>query len=344
MFTSLKDVDREILYRMKDEDILKTCSVSKTAFNKICDETFFRELLLKRYPKARQAFLNNTLPENKKEREIYLKILYYKDIIERESKKEYGEPFIFKDGNIELYYKVITDKYNEDAVQKAALYGLKDLLKYFLDFPQIGEIIYYGNVFQSMVEGNHFTLDEILSATKDKEITQSNLAFALMYAVINKNQEIVDYVLKSGAAVNFALYGAVELGDIPLINYYLKQGADDIAGAAEYAVNNPNEEVAFNTLKYLEEINPDNEMLDQEFWEHVKMEAALQGHLNIVKYTDQHGAVDLIHPMTNAIRYKRLNVIKYLIDAGFNDFLLAYELAKDVAKDPLLTLYFANFL
>ena len=40
-FSGIKDVDREILLAMSDEDLLKSCSLNKYLFNVVCDDNFF---------------------------------------------------------------------------------------------------------------------------------------------------------------------------------------------------------------------------------------------------------------------------------------------------------------
>ena len=52
--SGIKDVDREILLAMTDENLLKTCSLNKYLFAVVCDDSFFYNRLSLKYP--------NTLP------------------------------------------------------------------------------------------------------------------------------------------------------------------------------------------------------------------------------------------------------------------------------------------
>ena len=46
--TGMKDVDREILIKLPDEDIIKSCSVNSYLRDKVCDEDFFKRRLEKK--------------------------------------------------------------------------------------------------------------------------------------------------------------------------------------------------------------------------------------------------------------------------------------------------------
>ena len=42
-----KDIDREILLSMDNEELLKTCSLNKYFLNEVCDDMFFKNRLLR---------------------------------------------------------------------------------------------------------------------------------------------------------------------------------------------------------------------------------------------------------------------------------------------------------
>ncbi len=50
--TGNKDVDREILQKLSDRDIINSCQSNTYAREKVCDETFFRNLVFDRYPET----------------------------------------------------------------------------------------------------------------------------------------------------------------------------------------------------------------------------------------------------------------------------------------------------
>ena len=51
--TGQKDVDREILSKLPDEDVIKSCSSNSYLREKVCDEGFFKRRLDKNYPELR---------------------------------------------------------------------------------------------------------------------------------------------------------------------------------------------------------------------------------------------------------------------------------------------------
>ena len=99
-----KDIDREILLSMdKDEDLLKACSVNKYFLNGVCDDMFFKNRLMKKYP--------NTLKyknlENKKTnfnklswKQYFLQVVFYITKL----KEDYE--YIYTVGNFQTQYKI----------------------------------------------------------------------------------------------------------------------------------------------------------------------------------------------------------------------------------------------
>ena len=45
-----KDTDREILLRLSDNELIKTCSLNKYLLNNVCDDNFFKRRLQLTYP------------------------------------------------------------------------------------------------------------------------------------------------------------------------------------------------------------------------------------------------------------------------------------------------------
>ena len=48
--SGIRDVDREILGKLDDKELLKACSIDKNTWNIICDDGFLRRRLLAKYP------------------------------------------------------------------------------------------------------------------------------------------------------------------------------------------------------------------------------------------------------------------------------------------------------
>ncbi len=67
--TGIKDLDREILAKLPDEDVIKACSINKYAREKVCDEQFFERRMKEKYPELK--YLNKTYKQS------YLETIYY---------------------------------------------------------------------------------------------------------------------------------------------------------------------------------------------------------------------------------------------------------------------------
>ena len=94
-FSGIKDVDREILLAMDDENLLKTCSLNKYLFNNVCDDNFFYRKLLLKYPDT----LSYKLREDNY-KSYYLRTIYYIS----KMKEDYDYPYI--SGNPKVQYEI----------------------------------------------------------------------------------------------------------------------------------------------------------------------------------------------------------------------------------------------
>lgn len=67
--TGMKDVDREILSKLPDEDVIKACSTNKYLREKVCDEGFFERRMKEKYPELKYT--------SKTYKQSYLETIYY---------------------------------------------------------------------------------------------------------------------------------------------------------------------------------------------------------------------------------------------------------------------------
>lgn len=130
--TKDKNADRLILNQIEDDkDLLETCSSSKY-LNSLCDETFFRNRLMTKYPLLYQQYKNNNISNYKK---LYLQLSYYLGLLW----ENYKIPYIpAPNFNPIIFYKKYVGTYlsNEmygQALYYAALSGDKNLIDYFLN-------------------------------------------------------------------------------------------------------------------------------------------------------------------------------------------------------------------
>ena len=128
--TGTKDIDREILYRADDRDILNLCQLNKYTSENVCDNKFFHNLLLKRYPA-----LVNAKKYDESWKKLYIRMVKYIALL----KEQYGIPYINnKLYNPEVIYRASigklhrNDPYTTAGIAASAI-GDLDVLKYLFD-------------------------------------------------------------------------------------------------------------------------------------------------------------------------------------------------------------------
>jgi hypothetical protein len=104
--SGIRDVDREILGKLDDKDLLKVCSIDKYTWNTVCDDSFLKRRLLTKYPE---------IEEQKKKSEtwkqFFLRAVHY--IALMKEKFDYNYTF----GNFVRQYELLkTYKRNENNI------------------------------------------------------------------------------------------------------------------------------------------------------------------------------------------------------------------------------------
>ncbi len=74
--TGNKDVDREILSKLSDRELLIACQSNKYAQENVCDEIFFRNLVYNRYS---ETIKYKDYVKVRDWKNFYLSIIYYVD-------------------------------------------------------------------------------------------------------------------------------------------------------------------------------------------------------------------------------------------------------------------------
>jgi len=180
-FSGNKDVDREILSKLDDRNLLQACQVNKYVWNQVCNEDFFRNRLLKMFPEIKREDIKNW-------KEFYLQAIYYIS----KMKEDYGYVYTFGDfkEQYKLLKQLITDK--------------NKLLYYSSRKGELALVIW------SLKNGaDHAKIDEALviaSAQGHLEVVKylvsqganAHNAAALGWARFNENPEVVKYLEEHG--------------------------------------------------------------------------------------------------------------------------------------------------
>ncbi len=251
--TGNKDVDREILGKLTDKELLIACQTNDYTNKKVCDETFFRNLVYNRYP-ATIRYKDSVKVRDWKN--FYLSVIYYIDKLQKDYNFNYNEKKKEKDLSPELEYlsrKLVPSglKYNKDkGLRWASANGHLAVVKYLVER---GADIH----------------------------TDNNIA--LSFASENGHLPVVKYLVKNKADIradnDYALRHASEYGHLPVVKYLVERGADihalndDALRIASYNGHLP-------VVKYLVEHKANIHANNNE----ALRNASIKGHLKIVKY------------------------------------------------------------
>ena len=118
MLTGLKDLDREVLKHIDDEELLKVCRVNKKMWTDVCDDRFLKRKL------SKYVNIERYKKENESWKRFFSRFVSYTCLM----RKNYG--FVYLSGDFEKQYGLLT-KYKETKLLfEAAKEGELELLKY----------------------------------------------------------------------------------------------------------------------------------------------------------------------------------------------------------------------
>lgn len=304
-FSKNVDVDREILLKLSDEDLLKTCRLNQYLFYTVCNDEFFHRRLQLTYP---DTLTLHDPKKYKNYRNFYLNMIYY---ISRLSEKPFeyyyvgGDPQkqlkIFKaslEGNSINYQELLLASSRE---------GELDIVKFLLNKGvnlqadnkplEAASIFGYSEIVKYLVENGANVTDN-----------------ALIWASRSGNLELVKYLVDHGANIHAnnenSLLTAVVSGYLDIVKYLVERGAN-------FHLNNDNMLILashygrLEIVKYLVDkganINAENEKNGNAL-----QQASSQGHLEIVKYLINRGAIER-NALKGAAAYGHLEIVKYLL-------------------------------
>ena len=119
--TGLKDIDREILKYIPDDELLKVCSINRRMRNDVCDDNFLRRRMCK-YPK-----IINYKKLNETWKQFFLKFVYYTS----KMREKYG--FHYTDGDFKRQYELLERDGKRNLIQDFADHGELSLVKFSVE-------------------------------------------------------------------------------------------------------------------------------------------------------------------------------------------------------------------
>lgn len=279
MLSGLKDVDREILKHVNDDELIRVCSIDRKTWNEVCDDNFLRRRL------AKYADIEKYNLENESWKQFFLRVIYYTAKMQEIYKFEY------KSGDFKSQYELLKitrsdSKYpsNDDLFLESVQQGFLDLAKY----------------------------------ANGKKVSKDIKGISLGVAAKIGNYEIVKWLVEDGVNIHYeedaALSFASEKGHQEIVKYLVEKGADiherdDVA--LGYASRNGNLEIMQFLVEAGANVNAHNG--------YALRIAASKGHLDAVKYLIEHGAdINVMggEPLIGAAYNRKLDVVKYLVSRG----------------------------
>ena len=201
MLTGIRDVDREIVNKLSDTDLLNMCLVNRTYWKRVCNDSYFRLRTENGFPETvpYKDYVNENKIRTRSWKNHYLNIVKYIDLLQR----NYRYIYRAEDKSPELLYlaRKLVPTYSLYTKNRALIYASRNGY-----LPVVKYLTEHG-----------------------ADIT-ALLNEALRWASLNGHLEIVKYLVEHGADItarsNQAVRWASENGHLSVMKYLLENGAD----------------------------------------------------------------------------------------------------------------------
>lgn len=341
-----KDLDREVLLRMNDRDLLTNCQIDRYFNEEVCNDQFFQTRLLRNYPDTLRS-----KPADITYKAWYLKVIY--SVAKLKEKFQYE----YIGGNPMNQLKIIsigcrgkpcdwqTSVKSETTLYNSALHNEIILVKQLLD---LGADIhsYDDGPIKIAISQNHLELVKYLierGAPIDIPTKSGYFSVGLAEASYKGYLDIVKYLIEKGANIHIdndhSIILASSQGHLEVVKYLVEHGANvhvDDERALKLASGNGHLEV----VKYLVERGTNN-------LQSALLGASSSGNLDIVKYLiGLNKDVNIDKALWSASYNGRLETVKYLVEHGANIRANDFEVAKVAMRNKHMEVvdYFRSYL
>ena len=213
--SGLKDVDREVLKHVDDEELLNICTINKKTWNEVCDDNFLRRRLSK-YPG-----IEKYKRDDESWKEFFLRTVYYIAKMKEDFKFEYSGGDFKKQYEFLIKYKPLNMLLIESAKE-----GELSLVKYAL---KKGVDIHSSrDAALRNASRRHLKIVKYLveHGANIHAIGEEALRVSVLYGQL----DIVKYLVEHGANIHLSndlvLTLANKKGHSEIVKYLLEQGAD----------------------------------------------------------------------------------------------------------------------
>ena len=239
-FSGLKDVDREILKHVDDEELLKFCSLDRKTWNEVCDDNFLRRRLNNNYPGT-----NQYKKDDESWKQFFLKVLYYK------AKMKEKFEFEFTGGDFKKQYELLKSYKNIPGLLFAGAHqGETSLVKYA---SKKGVDIRTSSNYPLRLAALKGHLDVVKYLVEEGANIHVQNDYPLRFASVGGHLNVVKYLVEKGANIHAeddeALRWASRNGHLEVVKYLVEHGADihaeNDAALSMATINNHKEVVKY---------------------------------------------------------------------------------------------------
>ena len=237
--SGLKDIDREILKYVDDDELLKVCSLDKKTWKETCDDNFLRRRISKYLEIAKYKF------ESESWKRFFARFIYYRsELLKRDFKYTSGD-FVKKHNAIKNYTKV-------SLFLEATHNGDLELVKYAVIKENANIHTSNGYALRIASQKGYYDICKWLM-DQGVDIHIDNEA-PLNSACLSGHLQIVKLIVTSGANIHigddFVLRSAVYAGHFDVVKYLVENGAN-VKAADSLALTVACKCKHFEIVKYL---------------------------------------------------------------------------------------------
>lgn len=186
--SGITDLDREILSKLDNRELLRACSIDKHTWNKVCNDDFLRRRLIQKYPE-----IETYKHKNESWKQFFIKAVNYIALMEEEFEYEYISGNFFK--QYKLLHKTDIDALLVDSALEGEIYRVIWALFKGADIHAEDD-----NALKWASEKGH--LDVVKYLVKHGSDINAEHNYALVHASQNGHLDVVKYLVENGANIN----------------------------------------------------------------------------------------------------------------------------------------------
>ena len=225
--SGIRDVDREIMDKVDDRELLNACSINKYTWSIVCDDAFLRRRLLNKYPEIEQYKGNEETWKR-----FFSRSIHYITLL----KDKYD--YIYTFGNFIVQYNIFKReiKRRSSSTKNSLLVNAADSgeLALVMWCLETGADIHYDNDLALRWTSNNGHLEVVKYLIKNGAHFVALDYGSLRWACINGHLEVVKYLVKVGFGERNIHYNhfqndvidVIQTGHLEILNYLVERGGD----------------------------------------------------------------------------------------------------------------------